>query len=59
VTGKEIESAEEIAKHEFEDESDETPLKEIDEEAPAVPETAISASKAVAVEVEDEEEIHA
>jgi hypothetical protein len=59
VTGKEIESAEEIAKHEFEDESDETPLKEIDEEAPAVPETSISASKAVAVEVEDEEEIHA
>lgn len=66
ITGKEqIESAEEVAKHVYEDESEDTPLKDVDEEAPEVPETATSETKPLASSKKaslvdsDDEEVHA
>lgn len=69
ITGKEqIPSAEEVAKHEFEhDDSEETPLKDVDEEAPetAAPSmksasatTSLMKSSAVAVDDSEHSEEH-
>jgi len=68
MTGKEpIESADELAHDKFAaDDSEDTPLKEPDEEAPAATKTATSATKllsssvkAVPVEIDDGDEVEA
>ena len=66
ATGKEIESAEEAAHHKFEkDDSEDTPLKDLDEEAPeerlaSSKKTSVSSSViAAAIEISDDDEVQA